>query len=150
MISANQINPGTPVVCLENAQFAIVDHMEGSDSIKLQKDDQGQHHFIPLSWVTKVDNKVHISRSGKQAKLEWSTSSTVNPAEVSGARDANMSREPSSRSIDGGAQYEGIKKPSAAEQKKMKVSEDQDPSIPHKGASGRTGDQNKGHTGLNH
>ncbi len=32
--------------------------MEGKDTIKLEKDKEGQHHYIPMSWVTKVDDKV--------------------------------------------------------------------------------------------
>lgn len=73
-VSASQIKPHMPVVCSENGQFAVVDHMEGQNSIKLKKDDSGQHHFIPLAWVTGVDDKVHIDRPGKQAMREWSTS----------------------------------------------------------------------------
>lgn len=73
MINAQEIKPDMPVVCSEDGQFAIVDHMEGKDSIKLQKDKQGKHHFIPLSWVKSVDNKVHIDRPGDQAMKEWRT-----------------------------------------------------------------------------
>jgi hypothetical protein len=62
-----------PVVCSKNKQFATVDHIEGSDAIKLAKDDSGQHHFIPMSWVTSVDDKVHIDRPGAEAMREWST-----------------------------------------------------------------------------
>ena len=74
MISPNQVKPDAPVVCSQDGQFATVDHMEGSDTIKLKKDKQGQHHYIPLSWVTKVDDKVHVDRPGDQAMKEWSTS----------------------------------------------------------------------------
>ncbi len=74
MIDANQIKPHTPVVCSNNGQFAVVDHVEGKDAIKLAKDDKGQHHYIPMSWVTKVDDKVHVDRPGAQAMKEWSTS----------------------------------------------------------------------------
>ena len=42
------------------------------DSIKLAKDDKGQHHYIPMKWVTSVDDKVHIDRPGGQAMKEWS------------------------------------------------------------------------------
>ncbi len=73
MINANQIQPKTPVVCSKDGQFATVDHMEGTDTIKLTKDKDGHHHYIPLSWVTKVDDKVHIDRPGDQAMREWST-----------------------------------------------------------------------------
>ncbi len=74
MINASQIKPNTPVVCSNNGQFAVVDHLEGKDLIKLNKDKNGQHHYIPLSWVTAVDDKVHVDRPGDQAMKEWSTS----------------------------------------------------------------------------
>ena len=67
------ILPHMPVVCSDNDEFATVDHVEGHSSIKLAKDDDGQHHYIPLDWVTSVDDKVHIDRPGSQAKREWST-----------------------------------------------------------------------------
>ena len=73
MINASQIKPNTPVVCSNNRQFAVVDHMEGTDTIKLNKDDKGQHHYIPTSWVKSVDDKVHVDRPGDQAMREWST-----------------------------------------------------------------------------
>lgn len=68
------IKPHMPVVCSENGQFATVDHVEGTELIKLTKDKSGQHHFIPLAWVTSVDDKVHVDRPGDQAMREWSTS----------------------------------------------------------------------------
>ncbi|MDQ3657486.1 MAG: DUF2171 domain-containing protein [Chloroflexota bacterium] len=61
-----------PVVCSNGGQFGTVDRVEDS-SIKLTKDDTGQHHWIPTSWVTSVDDKVHVDRPGKQAMKEWST-----------------------------------------------------------------------------
>jgi hypothetical protein len=67
------IKPHMPVVCSENGQFATVDHLEGRDEIKLTKDKTGQHHFIPLSWVSSVDDKVHVDRPGDQAMKEWKT-----------------------------------------------------------------------------
>ncbi len=67
------IKPEMPVVCSENGQFAVVDHTEGADEIKLKKDKDGMHHLIPMSWVTSVDDKVHIDRPGKQAMKEWKT-----------------------------------------------------------------------------
>ena len=73
MISAQQIKPNMPVVCSRDGQFAVVDHVEGSDAIKLKKDDKGQHHYIPLSWVVSADNnKVKVDRPGDQAMKEWS------------------------------------------------------------------------------
>lgn len=73
MINVQQIKPEMPVVCSQDGQFAVVDHMEGTESIKLKKDKSGIHHFIPVSWVTTVDGKVHIDRPGDQAMKEWRT-----------------------------------------------------------------------------
>jgi hypothetical protein len=74
MISASQIKPEMPVVCSNNGQFAVVDHAEGADSIKLKKDNKGQHHYIPMAWVKSVDNgKVKVDRPGDQAMKEWTT-----------------------------------------------------------------------------
>jgi hypothetical protein len=73
MVNSSEIKPGMPVVCSENGQFAVVDHLEGDTSIKLRRDQAGQHHYIPLSWVTEVDDKVHVDRPGKQAMQEWSS-----------------------------------------------------------------------------
>ena len=75
MINANTIKPDMPVVCSLDGQFAEVDHMEGADSIKLKRDKNGQHHYIPLSWVVSTtDGKVKVDRSGEEAMQKWSTS----------------------------------------------------------------------------
>ncbi len=73
MINPSQIKPNTPVVCSKDGQFGVVDHMQGNETIKLNKDDQGVHHYIPLAWVTSVDDKVHVDRPGEEAMKQWST-----------------------------------------------------------------------------
>lgn len=73
MDTTAQITEHMPVVCSNGGEFGKVDGVEG-DSIKLTKDDQGQHHWIPTSWVTRVDEHVHVDRPGEQAMREWSTS----------------------------------------------------------------------------
>lgn len=66
------IKPHMAVVCSENGQFATIDHLEGKDTIKLSKDKHGKHHYIPLAWVSSVDDRVHVDRPGDQAMREWS------------------------------------------------------------------------------
>ena len=73
MVDTSQIKPHMPVVCSENGQFAKVDHIEGN-SLELAKDDKGPHHYIPLSWVKTVDDKVHVDRTGDEAMKAWTTS----------------------------------------------------------------------------
>jgi hypothetical protein len=78
MVNANQIKPDMPVVCSQDGQFAIVDHMERANVIKLMKDKNGQQHYIPISWVTSTENgKVKVDRPGEQAMQEWSTTSPI-------------------------------------------------------------------------
>jgi hypothetical protein len=74
MLKIGSIKPHMPVVCSEGGQFAVVDHMSSDNrTIKLGKDAQGEHHYIPISWVTKIDDAVHVDRPGRQAMREWST-----------------------------------------------------------------------------
>ena len=73
MINSTQIKADAPVVCSKDGQFGTVDHMEGKDTIKLKKDKSGRHHYMPLKWVTSVDEKIHIDRPGDEAMKEWTT-----------------------------------------------------------------------------
>ena len=42
--------------------------MEDEDIIKLKRDDEGKHPYLPLSWVTSVENgKVKIDRPSEEA-----------------------------------------------------------------------------------
>lgn len=69
-MNTTKIKEHMPIVCSDSKQFATVDRVEGN-TIKVTKDEQGNHHFIPLNWVTRVDDKVHIDRPGAQAKRDW-------------------------------------------------------------------------------
>jgi hypothetical protein len=79
MITASQIKNNSPVVCSRDKQLGVVDHTEGA-FIKLKKDDAGVHHYIPISWVTEVDDKVHLDRPGDQAKDQWSKTPSLEKA----------------------------------------------------------------------
>ena len=72
-IDPQQIKEHMPVICSGGDQFATVDHLDTGNTIKLTKDEQGQHHWIPLGWVSRVDEHVHIDRPGDQAMREWLT-----------------------------------------------------------------------------
>lgn len=69
-MDATKIREHMPVVCSNEQQFGQVDRVEGN-SIKLTKDQSGQHHWIPMQWVKNVDDKVHVDRPGQQAMKEW-------------------------------------------------------------------------------
>ena len=72
-----RIQPHMPVVCSNGDQFGTVEHLDADNTIKLTRDEKGKHHWIPQSWVTSVDDKVHIDRPGKQAMKQWSAKEPV-------------------------------------------------------------------------
>ena len=71
-IEASQIKANTKVMCSQDGQLGVVEGMDGKNSLKL-KDSKGVSHFIPLSWVTRVDDTVHLDRPGAQAMREWTS-----------------------------------------------------------------------------
>jgi len=116
MINVNQIKPHMPVVCSEGGQFAVVDHVEGKDAIKLTKDGSGQHHYIPISWVQSVDAQVHVDRPGGQAMKEWSTTPPSRIDSPRGSEEGTRERANASASNPLGAervrsQQEGMNHP---------------------------------------
>ena len=50
----------------------VVDRVEGA-SIKLTKKDSadGQHHFIPVTWIERVDSHVHLKKNSKETEQGW-------------------------------------------------------------------------------
>lgn len=48
----------------DGSKVGVVDRFAG-ETIKLTRSDSpdGQHHFIPASWVERVDSTVHLSKS---------------------------------------------------------------------------------------
>lgn len=75
MINASQIKEHMEVKSADGKHIGTVDHMEGTDQIKLTKSDQaahaGHHHFIPLAWVDRVDTFVQLSKSADFVMASW-------------------------------------------------------------------------------
>ena len=55
----------------------VVDRVEGS-AIKLTKKDSpdGQHHFIPVGWIERVDSHVHLMKNSKETEQGWKSDAT--------------------------------------------------------------------------
>lgn len=49
-----------------------VDHVQGNQ-IKLTRNDSpdGMHHIIPMSWVSKVHDHVHLNKNHMEVQREW-------------------------------------------------------------------------------
>lgn len=73
MIDPTQIRDHVPVVSINGDPLGTVDHLDAKNTIKLAMDEKGQHHWIPLSWVTEVDQQVHVDRPRERAMREWLT-----------------------------------------------------------------------------
>lgn len=71
----DQIREHMPVVGSDTKEVGLVDHLDEGETIKLTKDEKGRHHWIPLVWVIRVDEHVHLDRPGTQVRQEWSDSS---------------------------------------------------------------------------
>ena len=72
MIDTNRIKKHAQVVGLDNQILGIVDHVQG-ESLKLTRDASGKHHLIPLDWIDRVDDKVHVTRNADEVRKAWQT-----------------------------------------------------------------------------
>lgn len=71
----DQIQENMPVVGSDSADIGTVDHLDAGQTIKLVKDESGIHHWIPIAWVVRVDDQVHLDRPSPLVKEEWADSS---------------------------------------------------------------------------
>lgn len=67
----DMIKEHMPVIDADGQEFATVDHLDVGNSIKLTRDDSGNHHWIPLDWVERVDEHVHLGRAAAEVREEW-------------------------------------------------------------------------------
>jgi hypothetical protein len=67
-----EIKPHMSVISSCGCTVGKVDHLEGG-AIKLTRADSpdGQHHFVPTSWVDHVDNHVHLNKNADETKAGW-------------------------------------------------------------------------------
>ncbi len=73
MFDRTAIKEHMHVVGSDGSSVGKVDRIEGASHIKLTRTDSpdGKHHFIPVSWIDRVDQKVHLNKSAKDAQSEW-------------------------------------------------------------------------------
>lgn len=74
MTKTYDIKPHMDVLGQDGAHVGTVDFLDGPGGVVLTKSDAsagGQHHVIPMEWVSEVDDKVHLNKSGADAKKDW-------------------------------------------------------------------------------
>lgn len=72
MFDRSQIVPKLEVLSADRQKVGIVDHLDG-ERIKLTRHDSvdGQHHYVPLSWVDHVDAHVHLNVPATAVFTGW-------------------------------------------------------------------------------
>lgn len=75
-INLDDIQVHADVVDSTGHPVGKVDHVQGTDQIKLTKQDgtDGKHHLIPVAWVKEVNNnQVVLSKSFEEINQQWTT-----------------------------------------------------------------------------
>ncbi len=71
-INVNDITKHANVIASCGTKVGTVDHLDGSDKIKLTRNEEGSHHLIPLSWVSEIkDNQVLLNVDSEEVKNKW-------------------------------------------------------------------------------
>ncbi|MFD1437377.1 DUF2171 domain-containing protein [Acinetobacter terrae] len=71
-INVNDITKHADVIASCGTKVGTVDHLDGSDKIKLTRNEEGSHHLIPLSWVSEIkDNQVLLNVDSEEVKNKW-------------------------------------------------------------------------------
>lgn len=62
------------VISACGCRVGVVDRVEGN-SIKLTRNDSpdGHHHFLPLGWVDRVEDRVMLNRNASDVTNDWGT-----------------------------------------------------------------------------
>ncbi len=74
MFDANKIKEHMEVLGSDGEHIGTVDHLEGQKQLKLTKNDPqagGKHHLIPVDWIERVDQHVHLNKTCKYAMAQW-------------------------------------------------------------------------------
>ena len=71
-MSDSRIKEHMEVIGADGVHIGTVDRVEDG-RIKLTKADSpdGQHHFVPTSWVDHVDNHVHLKKNSAETEQGW-------------------------------------------------------------------------------
>ncbi|OTG92850.1 DUF2171 domain-containing protein [Acinetobacter sp. ANC 3832] len=73
-INATDIKKHAEVIASCGTKVGEVDHLEGTDQIKLTKHGDGHHHLIPISWVGDINgDKVTLKKDSQEVKDSWTS-----------------------------------------------------------------------------
>jgi hypothetical protein len=72
MVDTSQIRNGQAVVASDADPVGAVDSVEG-DRLKLTRKDSTDNtqHYLPLTWVERVEERIHLNRTGAEVRASW-------------------------------------------------------------------------------
>ena len=73
MADTSKIKEHMDIIASDGKKIGAVDRVEGADKIKLTRasSSHGHHHLIPASWVERVDEHVHLSKTADYVAQNW-------------------------------------------------------------------------------
>lgn len=70
MVTRKDVKDHMRLVTRDGVAF-MVDHVDG-DGIKLTRDERGEHHWIPVAWVERVDQDAgQLSKTAQEIRQGW-------------------------------------------------------------------------------
>jgi hypothetical protein len=73
-MDTSQIKEHMDVISADRKTVGKVDHLDGTDRIKLTKSsspDGNHHHYIPLAWIDHIDAHVHLNKDSTEITRHW-------------------------------------------------------------------------------
>ena len=77
MANTQQIREHMEVIGADDVHVGVVYRVEPSNGIKLTRSDplaEGEHHYVPLDWVERVDAQVHLNKDSSELIALWKRS----------------------------------------------------------------------------
>jgi hypothetical protein len=74
MAEPSEIKAHREVRSSDGLHVSTVDHMEDDVLIKLTRTDpaaHGRHHLLPIAWVDRVDEHVHLNATASDVRAQW-------------------------------------------------------------------------------
>ena len=85
-MDGSSVSAGMQVLGSDGGMIGTVDSVE-DDRIKLKRAPEaggGLHHYIPLAWVARVDDHVHLDRDAALAREVWAAEGADGPRPIQG------------------------------------------------------------------
>ncbi len=81
-MNRDDIRSGMQVLGSDGGMIGVVDGIDGSDIRVREGSEAAARHMVPLAWVSRVDDHVHLDRSAALARDTWDGAAALGGAAV--------------------------------------------------------------------